>query len=82
MEIKEPLDAAHVEAILECAEHGHDFSPWENVKFITGTERQCKRCRMNQCDLGNGMRESYAIGSSWPPASIANEILERRAMSS
>lgn len=82
MEIKEPLDDAHVEAILECEEKGHDFGPWEDVKFVSGTERQCKRCRLNQCDMGKGITESFAIGSSWPPASIANEIRERNTMSS
>lgn len=57
-------DEAHVALIKECREKGHDWNPWESVKFISGEERQCKRCKLNECTI-QGTSSSYAIGSTW-----------------
>ena len=58
-------DSQHRKLIEECQEQGHDWGPWEDVKFVTGSERQCKRCRLNTSDITGTLSGSYAIGGIW-----------------
>lgn len=77
MEIKQVLDDAHKAAIKECHEKGHDWTPWEAVKFVNGEERQCKRCRRNTGIIGgNPPSHCYAIGSTWKSVDVAASYIE------
>jgi hypothetical protein len=61
---------------LKCMFLGHDWSAWEDQKFINMSSRKCGHCKLcHSHDFRRGIslneRESYslAVGSNWPAVS-------------
>ena len=69
------MGEAHKRLITACYDHGHQWGEWENMKYVSGSERTCNRCRLHVSLYPDKKSESYAIGSTWDSASVATSFI-------
>lgn len=60
------LDEEHKRLITLCHDKGHQWQEWEDMKFVSGSERVCKRCKLHVSLYTDKKVQSYAVGSVWP----------------
>ncbi len=76
------MSGAHKHLIERCYDEGHLWQPWENMKFTSGSERMCTRCRRHVSLYSDKKVESFAIGSTWSSADVAISFINDLAFRS